>query len=219
MNLKGELAMNYRKIAMTMASSFAVAFILCGQVWAASEASDLVSVEIKDQPVMTAVKMLCQGKNINLAFEQGVTGTVNVSLKDVPFEQALKTVLSSVGMTMTHDPDSGVYTIGPQKNEAAETATVATPTDTTTSIERKKLIEKIPIGYSDCVQIASFLRSGSLGGGVGGSSSGMGGASVGMGGASGGMGGSMGGSGGGLSGGGSLGSSSGGSSGGSGRKF
>ena len=165
-----------------------------------------INLDLKDTPVRAAIDALFKGTGLNFAIAATVTSSTipNLSLKDVSFDQALRTLTKQAGLT--YRVENGVYMIdvkkeappvqpfppgggGPEVSQGPEPA------------DRK--VEKVTLNFADATDIAAMFggmsiqsRTSALAFG-GGSSGGMGG-----GGMMGGGGGMMGGGGGGMMGGG-----------------
>lgn len=179
---------------------------LCSAVWSAGPAEDTspVTLELKDVDVQTAINALFQGRGYSTAMGADVQGTIpSISFKEVPFKDALKSLLKTAGLVAR--TENGIYTINKKPDVTATTydtastavATADTGVDTTTTSESR--IDRIPLtnlGPSEVLAIMNGQGSGSGGmmGGYGGMGGGYGGM---MGGGYGGMmGGGMGGFGG-----------------------
>jgi hypothetical protein len=153
----------------------------------------------------------------------GVQGVIpSLSLKDVSFEQALRTLTRTAGLT--HRYEGGVYQIDVRREQPAEALQppIAPGTEVALAPEpTDRKIEKVPLNFADAADIAAMFggaslqsRTSSLAFGGGSGSYGGGSGSYGGGSYGGGMGGSSygGGMGGSSFGGGMGGSSYGGSS-------
>ncbi len=120
------------------------------------DANNRVTINFKDVPIRSAIDMLFQNTKLNYTVESGIQGVVNAKLEDIPFTDALSVVLKTSGLTVRQE--DGVYVIGEQK----EVAPVMTPTPTpllteAVKVERKKVTEKISIGYADAYDISAIL--------------------------------------------------------------
>ena len=138
-----------------------------------------ISVNFKDVPIQNAIDILFQGTGLNKVIEPGVRGSVNLTLVDVPFSDALAAITKAAGMTVRKE--KGIYYIGPQK----EFTEVTSGSDITVpEIQKAKILEKIPIGFADVYDIgavfgvqpissraSSMSGSGGFGGGGSGGSS------------------------------------------------
>jgi type II secretory pathway component HofQ len=153
------------------------------------ETTKHVTIQFKDVPIKSAIQMLFDGTGLNYAVDPTVTGTVNVSLVDVPFADALSTILKISNPPLTVRKENGIYMIAPQKQDV--TPVVTAPPDLAATaeaptVERKKTLEKISIGYADVYDIATIFgaqtvasRATQMSGGFGGGSSGFGNSSFG----------------------------------------
>ncbi|MHB1458753.1 MAG: hypothetical protein ACYC0V_17730 [Armatimonadota bacterium] len=169
-----------RQIVLLASLMLAIA-IMCSTFPAAAqtvrETEKPISVNFKDVPIQNALDILFQGTGLNKVIEPGVRGTVNLTLVDVPFSDALSAITKAAGMTVRKE--KGIYYIGPQKEYTPES--VASDI-TVPEIEKAKILEKIPIGYADVYDIgyvfgvqpissrASSMTGSGSGGGFGGNS-------------------------------------------------
>jgi type II secretory pathway component HofQ len=151
----------------------------------AAGSENMISLELRDTPVRTAIDSLFKGTGKNYAIEPGVTGTIpNLSLKDVTFDQALKTLTKSAGLT--YKKEGNVFLIG-VKQQVEVQPPVPTAVDTSAveqPAEMDRKVEKIALNYADAMDISGIFggsnfqsRSSSLagGGGYGGGGSSYGG--------------------------------------------
>lgn len=144
-----------RQIVLLAGLMLAIA-IMCSAFPAAAqterETEKRVSVNFKDVPVQNALDVLFEGTGLNKVIEPGVRGTVNVSLVDVPFSDALASITKAAGMTVRKE--KGIYYIGPQKELTVENAgsEITVPV-----VETAKILEKIPIGYADVYDIGAVF--------------------------------------------------------------
>ncbi|MGC8668797.1 MAG: hypothetical protein ACP5VE_11855 [Chthonomonadales bacterium] len=174
----------------------------------ADVANKKVTLNLENADIRYALQLLFKSAGVNFSLDQAVSGTVTVSLTDVPFRTALESILRSTQSTnpLTYRVEDGVYIISPKKEEVAENPTSTTEENTTN--QPKYRFVKIPLNFADVFDIAnafggdvivsrfSYLTSGS-GGYGGGYGNGFGG---GFGGGLGGYGGGLGGFGGGFGG-------------------
>jgi hypothetical protein len=144
-----------RQIVLLAGLILAIA-IMCSAFPAAAqterETEKRVSVNFKDVPIQNALDVLFEGTGLNKVIEPGVRGTINVSLVDVPFSDALAAITKAAGMTVRKE--KGIYYIGPQKELTVETAQneITVPV-----VETAKILEKIPIGYADVYDIGAVF--------------------------------------------------------------
>jgi len=210
--------MNTRQSLVPVSLLVAAVILVCaypavGQT--SAEPEKLVNLHFKDVPVRSAIEMLF-GDSYNYVIDPSVQGTVNLRVEGLPFTDALQVLMKAANLTVTRE--SGVYMIAPRREYAPETGAYADiAPEPEVEIQREKIPEKIPIGYTLVNLIgalfgasqgvgseASYMNTGGMMGGYGGGMGGMGGGMMGgmggMGGMMGGMGGSMGGYGGGMGG-------------------
>lgn len=135
--------------------------MICGIAYAASGDNSPVSLDLKDADVKSAIESLFKGKNINYSVGSDVQGVISsMSIKDVPFDQALKSLLKTAGLV--YRVENGVYMI----NKKPETSTMTQPTpdygitdtaqvDTTTTAE--SIIDRIPLTYAGPSDILNII--------------------------------------------------------------
>ena len=179
------------------------------------------SLELDSADVREALKILFRSVNVSYSIAPDVQGTITVSLRNVPFETALRNILNQVDAT--YRVEGGIYQIIRREDF---TTTPTTPTDTnvpapTLPVRRLKIRSADPqfimlmLSGTQSTQImpemSTLFKSG--GGGFGGGGGGFGGQGGGFGGFGGG---GLGGFGGGGLGGGGLGGFGGGGFGGGG---
>lgn len=121
----------------------------------------IVSLDLRDAPIQSAIRMLFEGTGLSYSFGQGTAGTVNMRLIDVPFTQALDKVMKAGNLQVRQD--SNVYIIEPKKAEV----TVATPApdiriDDEEQIDRKLVLDKITVGYTDAYDMLTLLNGGDI---------------------------------------------------------
>lgn len=124
-----------------------------------NSATSLISLELRDTPVRSAIDSLFKGTGINYAIEPGVTGTIpNLSLKDVTFDQALKTLVKAAGLT--YRKDGQIYLISAKKAiDQTQVQPVAEAVDTAieTPEETERKVEKITMNFADAIDIANIF--------------------------------------------------------------
>ena len=74
-----------------------------------------VTLQLTNAPVIDAIDLIFKDTGYKYTIEPGVSGTISLGLKDVPFEQALKTIAQSAGLT--YKVASGQYVIQPKPKE------------------------------------------------------------------------------------------------------
>ena len=87
---------------------------------AAPAAGDLLSLDVTDTPLKTVVQLLMRdsGINIILASNDKMNVPITATLKNLPLETILKSVLASAGLNYARTED-GTYLIGAEVQPAA----------------------------------------------------------------------------------------------------
>lgn len=105
--------LNAIALALGLSTAFAVAG--AGRVLAQSDSmpAKTIDLNLNNAPVRQALNILFQGAGLNYTMDPNVSGYVNVNLRGVSFETALKAVLKSASppLVAVKDPDTGVYYI------------------------------------------------------------------------------------------------------------
>lgn len=122
---------------------------------------NIASIELMDAPVRDALKTLFKMVNVSYTIAADVQGTVTVSLKNVPFETALRNILGQVDAT--YRVEGGVFNI--IKKELDTTTTNPQTPDQITPTDQKRLY-RIKIQHADPQYVYELLK-GNLGFGTG----------------------------------------------------
>ena len=129
-------------------------------ILAADAAQTNVNLDLKDTDVKAAIEALFRGTGKNYSIDSNVSGTVSaLSIKDVPFDTALRSLTKSAGLV--YRQDGGVYLIS-VKPDTSNLASVSMPisdlpsVDATTD-EPEIKIEKIPLNNVGANEILSIL--------------------------------------------------------------
>ncbi|MCC6484105.1 MAG: hypothetical protein IT209_04585 [Armatimonadetes bacterium] len=167
-----------------------------------------ITLELVNAPIRAAVQALFKFVPFNNTVASDVDGSVTVSLRDVPFEQALRAILRANSPQLTfRRSDNNLYEIQvkptPDQSQLAQTPTTEEPAQET--VEPEKRVQKISLNFATAADIGQLfgatavisranqftLGGGGMGGygGMGGGYGGMSGGYGGMGGFGGGMGG------------------------------
>ncbi len=193
--------------ALRIAACFVVLVSATVSVMAQEGSSPRVTLTLESASIADALKLLFRSTGYNYTLDESVVqGYVTVSLKDVTFETALRTILRAANPPLTYRVDGGVYIISP-KVETYE----STPEPQVEEPSQPQVrTEKITLQHLDSLAIAQVLGGGAVslnqsgwtysGGGYGGFGGGYGGFGGGFGGGYGGFGGGYGGFGGGYGG-------------------
>jgi len=204
------------------------AFLPAAPVFAQNTAlpTQEVSITLNQAPVAKALDTLFKSAGLNYTIDPTVTGLVTVSLRAIPFDVALRSILRASDPPLSYTVEDGVYNIQPRDetiniNTGGTQSTVEAPAtaaapDTTGGDDASTATQVVPLRleYANAALILRYALSGSqtgyipsldappssggTGGGQGGSSGvgGFGGSTGGFGGSTGGFGGSTGGYGG-----------------------
>lgn len=127
----------------------------------ATKPNDSVNIELKDTEVRSAIEVLFRNTGRNFSVDQNVQGTIAaLSIKDVPFDTALKSLSKSAGLV--YRVDGGVYIISKKPDAVPESISAAQPLVDTTPIEDTTVseirIEKIPLNNVSASEILSILN-------------------------------------------------------------
>lgn len=155
--------MSKLRLRMLCSAVLAAALILpigVGVLAAEAEQSN-VNLDLKDTDVKSAIEALFRGTGKNYSIDSNVSGVVSaLSIKDVPFDTALRSLTKSAGLV--YRQDGGVYLISAKPN-AADVAAAPMPiadipaVDATTD-EPEIKIEKIPLNNLSASEILSMLN-------------------------------------------------------------
>ena len=190
--------------------AFLIAIVASGTICSfccAAGKDDVVTIDLKDVDVKTAIEALFNGTGIGHTIDPQVTGVIPVfSVKDTAFDVALKILVKTAGLV--YRVDNGVYMI----SKKPDTSDIARPADTTpvdtaqvdTTTTAESIIDKVRLSYTGATDLLNILSGntnsnnnsgfggmsgfGSSSGGFGSSSSGFGSSSSGFGSSSGGFG-------------------------------
>ena len=117
--------------------------------------SPRITLNLESASIADALKLLFRSVGYNYTLDESVVGGyVTVSLKDVTFETALRTILRSANPPLTYRVDGGVYIITP-KVETYETTT-AEPT-VEEQPQPQVRTEKIVLQHLDSLAVAQLL--------------------------------------------------------------
>ncbi|MGQ9789305.1 MAG: STN domain-containing protein, partial [Armatimonadota bacterium] len=125
-----------------------------------SGSSPKVTLNLESASIADALKLLFRATGYNYTLDESVVqGYVTVSLKDVTFETALRTVLRAANPPLTYRVDGGVYIISP-KVETYESG-LAEPQIEEPSQPQVRT-EKITLQHLDSLAIAQILGGGAV---------------------------------------------------------
>lgn len=187
----------YHKLIRTALAAAALTSAACAMTFAQATSSN-VTLDLKDVDVRSAIESLFRGTGKNFAIQGDVQGIIpGLSVRDVPFETALKGLAKAADLTYRIDGD--IYLI--QKKQAVVEAVPQIATEEVYIEEplvEESIIDKVPLSHTGASELLSMMsgdwdsnNSNSGYGGWGGSNnSGWGSNNSGWGGSGGGWGGS-----------------------------
>lgn len=211
-----------RATIVAMLAIGAAAFMPASPVFAQDAAlpTQEVNITLNQAPVRTALDTLFKSAGLNYTIDPTVTGLVTVSLRAIPFDVALRSILRASDPPLSYTVEDGIYNIQPRdetiniNTNGAQSTVVAPVTaaaaDTTGGDDSSTVTQVVPLRleYANAALILRYALSGSetgyipsldappstgtTGSGQGGSTGALGG----LGGSNGGFGGSSGGFGG-----------------------
>jgi hypothetical protein len=131
----------------------------------ATASSPNVNLEMKDVDIRSAVEALFRNAGKNYTIDQDVTGTVSsLSIKDVPFDAALKNLTKSVGLIFRVDNNGEIYHISKRPEVSGRDGIGGSPMPAPPiepPVEADDtIIEKIPLNYTSATEILAMLGSG-----------------------------------------------------------
>lgn len=106
-----------------------------------TQASDPVSLSLRDSDVKQVLRMFADKAGMNIIFDQSVTGTVTLDLVDVPLNSAFDLVLGIAGLSYVVDDNTLIVSAVGTEVSAA-----------------KQEITLIPVKYIDAAVLAEFLN-------------------------------------------------------------
>lgn len=154
--LQNKLVINVRNLAKTT-DSMSIPSLRSGS-------SDKVSFNFQNIDVRALLQLLADFSGYNILVSDSVTGTISIKLNNVPWDQALQTILSAKGLDMRRDgniiriaPASELAAINKQQQDSQKSYEAVEPLDTLT----------IRLKYAQATTVQSMiLRPATAGGGV-----------------------------------------------------
>ena len=173
---------------------FTVAVLMVGllpAVVSAADANELITIDFKDLDVNAAIEAMFRntGRNFAIDPEAKDVRIGSLSFKGVPFDQALKNLLKSAGLT--YRMDTNIYLISKKASVGPGLGGPVIPTaDPIASIDvtttKETIIDKVPLSNTGASEILGMMggntgsgTSGGYGGGGYGGGGMMGGSSMG----------------------------------------
>ena len=149
--------------ASLLVAGAAFASCLCGTPAQAQNAPSSgitkpISLTFQNAPIQSVLKALFSSVGANNSIDADVAGNVNIDVKDVTFDVALRQLLNSVNPPLKSDYQDGIYRISVRLPQAVQTTDgtvqpvtpVQTPSDAVHAY-------KIPIDHYDAFYIASLI--------------------------------------------------------------
>jgi type II secretory pathway component GspD/PulD (secretin) len=180
MRRRFEMVKQFRGLIVALLIAAVASGLICSVGFAAGK-DEKISIDLKDVDVRTAIEALFSGTGINYAVDSQVSGVTiaSFSVKDTPFEVALKTLVKTAGLV--YRVDNGIYIISKKvettdMNRPVDTTPVDAPqVDTTTTAE--SIIDKIPLSNTGATELLNMMNGNTNSSSGYGSSGGMGGMS------------------------------------------
>lgn len=104
-----------------------------------------ISIEVKDIDVRNAINLIAEESGANLIMSEGVTGTLSLKLKSVPWDQALVLILKAKKLGYTRQ--GNVLRISPMSEIKQEEDDAIKLVESRRKVEALK-VQMIPINYS-----------------------------------------------------------------------
>jgi hypothetical protein len=124
---------------------------------AAGAAKNNISLNLVNQPIQTALRLLFTSAGLNNSIDAAVQGNVTIDVNDVSFETALNTLLRANTPPLTYDLQNGVYRITVAQPPAPAVTADQTPPATTAPVEEGVHAYRIPIDHYDAYMIAELV--------------------------------------------------------------
>lgn len=132
---------------------------------ATADAKPMVNVQLANTSVVDGIRALFQNTRFNYTIQPGVKGRiVEMTLKGITFDQALKAFVDAADLTYTIDED-GTYIIGPAKPTRAAT-TVARTSQPATNTDQGTAAQAQPDQAAGQQQQAPSTPPGMIGPGL-----------------------------------------------------
>lgn len=123
-----------------------------------------ISIALENVPVDKVVQMFARAANANIVASSLPTTNVTVNLQNVPWDSALRMILTSVGLALVkNEADAGIYTVVPK----SEVGTEPIKSDIiflnfTTSSNVLPVVEKLIAGTGSNATVAAFAGANAL---------------------------------------------------------
>jgi type II secretory pathway component GspD/PulD (secretin) len=154
----------------------AIASGLICAVCSAADNEELVTIDLKDVDAKTAIDVLFKSTGRQFAVDAQVTGYIPIfSVKDTPFDVALKTLCKTAGLV--YRVDNNIYIISKKPDttemmrQPESVPTELAAVDTTTTAE--SIIDKIPLSHTGASELLNMMNGNANNTGTSGFGSGM----------------------------------------------
>lgn len=119
-----------------------------------------ITLELKDTPIRSALDTLFKGRGLNYVIDPTVGGNVgSLSLRDVPFDVALKMLLKSVDPPLVYRKEGDVYLISVKKEQVYTDVPPTTTDIPTTDTEAEDVkMEKITLNFVDAYDLKAIIE-------------------------------------------------------------
>jgi hypothetical protein len=130
-----------------------------------------VNITLNQAPVRTALDTLFKSAGLNYTIDPAVTGLVTVSLRAIPFDVALRSILRSSDPPLAYTVEDGVYNIHPRQqviditSPDATTPAVAPAAASGTDVSTATQVVQLKLNYANAALI--LLRALTGGGAAG----------------------------------------------------
>lgn len=128
----------------------------------ASQTSGNVTIDLKDTDVRSAIEALFRNTGKNYAIDSNVQGTIAaLSIKDVPFDAALKSLAKSSGLVYRQDGGVYIVSLKPDTIQNVPQAPIGLPGDIpvdTTTAQPEIRIEKISLNNVSASEVLAILQ-------------------------------------------------------------
>ncbi len=125
-----------------------------------------VSIQVKDESVVTIIQFIAEQVGVNIVLSSNVTGNISIKLKDVPWDQALVTIMKAKGLGYVRNGNIlRVATLEELKKESVAAIAVQKARRTLAPF----YVKVFPLSYASPITLAEkikpFLTVGEEGGG------------------------------------------------------
>jgi hypothetical protein len=127
-----------------------------------------ISINMQNTPIQAVLKALFNSVGANYSIDSDVQGNVNITMNNVGFLAALRSILHATNPPLTYDYTDGVYHIRVKKQEVVtnpntpgtgEPSNPNTPGSPTTASTGDKRFYKLPIDHYDVLEMARLIAT------------------------------------------------------------